>query len=111
MNTAFAIAAVCILVTGLFAVIVERTSERDKATRENRDLRATVARLEAENAALEQDNMRMASRLADIEPLDRPHLYVVDTPLHDDLAVETLRDELDEAFIEKMRGWGNEAGA
>lgn len=44
MTTAFVIAAVCILIAGLFAVIVERTNERDAARRR-------VAALSAELAA------------------------------------------------------------
>lgn len=44
MTTVFVIVAVCILVAGLFAVIVERTNERDEARAElaRRDREADV---------------------------------------------------------------------
>jgi vacuolar-type H+-ATPase subunit F/Vma7 len=60
MTTAFTITAALVLVAGLFAVIVERTTERDEA-------RETVRRLESEcneHAAVSAD---LARRLAEAE--------------------------------------------
>jgi hypothetical protein len=57
MTTAVVIAACCILITGLFAVIVERTNERDEA-------RTTAARLEAEANAHAAENARLTTELA-----------------------------------------------
>lgn len=52
MTTACIIAAVCILIAGLFAVIVERTTERDDA------------REAAERAGRERDAAETAARIA-----------------------------------------------
>lgn len=103
---AYILAAAC-----LVAVVVLWLRDRKHAAvaGENATLRAKVARLEAENDALNQDNMRMASELVDPEPLPRPHLYAVQTPLHDDLAVEQLRAELNDQWFSRMHGWGDEA--
>ena len=48
MTTAAIIAAVCILVAGLFAVIVERTNERDEARAEAERVEALLTELDAE---------------------------------------------------------------
>lgn len=54
MTTACVIAAVCILLCGLFAVIVERTNERDEA----RDNAARLSReLEAAEKSLAEERM------------------------------------------------------
>jgi hypothetical protein len=57
VTTAFVIAAAVLLITGLFAVIVERTNERDEA-------RTTATRLEAEANAHAAENARLTTELA-----------------------------------------------
>lgn len=64
MTTAILIAVACILVAGLFAVIVERTNERDEVLANyatevfaNARLKARLAELEAEADELHQENM------------------------------------------------------
>src|SRR5690348_8168064 len=58
MTTAAIIAAVCILVAGLFAVIVERTNERDEAreneARANRRADAVEAERDIANGLIER---------------------------------------------------------
>ena len=65
MTTACVIAAAVILLAGLFAVIVERTNERDEARDAFEHEAAANVVVKAENVRLEQDNMRMAVALAE----------------------------------------------
>jgi hypothetical protein len=74
MTTAIIIAVACILVAGLFAVIVERTDERDEALAnyatevfENARLRARLAELEAEADELNQENMALHLQLTETQ--------------------------------------------
>lgn len=98
MTTAILIAVACILGAGLFAVIVDRTNERDEALTNyatevfaNARLRARLAELEAEADELNQENMAlhdmqneadaMQARIAAGEPVPfrspRPSLSLV----------------------------------
>lgn len=109
MTTALVVAAALIFVAGLFAVIVERTNERDQA-------RYEVERLEAEVLGLCEDNMRMAADLVDAygQLQDAANSSVAEviqfptqrTPIHDDLAVEQLRAELNDEWFSRLHGWG-----
>jgi hypothetical protein len=77
-------------------------------------LRIRVAELEAHVAALDAENTELAVALgeAHVALWGKPerHLYAVETPLHDDLAVEQLRAQLDDEWFTRMQGWGNDAG-
>ena len=64
-NVAILVCAFLIIAAGLFAVIVERTNERDEARDAFEHEAAANVQLNAENARLEQDNMRMAVALAE----------------------------------------------
>lgn len=67
MTTACVIAAVCILLAGLFAVIVERTNERDEArdnaARLSRELEAAEWALAAERDVRRRTEARLATYL------------------------------------------------
>ena len=89
MTTACVIAAACILIAGLFAVIVERTNERDEA-REERD------RLERECNAHAAENARLTALTTPVPLLsivppqrDGGHddfpVADIDVPVHTDI--------------------------
>lgn len=81
LGVTFLVAAFCILIAGLFAVIVERTEDRDEA-------RKTVTRLGRELAAsdllvveLDAENMRLHAELTEAQiaagTVRVPSLHVV----------------------------------
>jgi hypothetical protein len=71
MTTACTIAAAVILIAGLFAVIVERTNERDDARAESarltREHDAEMAARDALVAELDQENARLHAELTDLQ--------------------------------------------
>lgn len=95
MTTAFVIAACCILIAGLFAVIVERTNERDEA-------RWMVDRLEAECNEHARVSASLAQQLTEAQIaggkiLPLPRLRAVPTqrlPIADiDIPIHTAVDD------------------
>jgi hypothetical protein len=94
MTTACIIAATLILIAGLFAVIVERTGERD-------DAREEIARRDREDAAHAERDL-LSGRVVDLPlpkptPVERPDLRVIppqrDATNADDAMWSALYDE------------------
>jgi hypothetical protein len=95
VTTLCVIAAACILIAGLFAVIVERTNERDEARDErdsalaqNADLLAEVDRFGELTDTLVGDALTLAAQLreANLRAWDAEH-----APLADVVPIEGLR--------------------
>lgn len=95
MTTLCVIAATCILIAGLFAVIVERTNERDQARDEHASARAQIRELLAEvdrfgelTDTLVGDALTLAAQLreANTRAWDAEH-----APLADVVPIEGLR--------------------
>lgn len=77
---------------------------------ENTALLARVAELEAECDELHQENMALHLQLTEAQLLagdTPPSLSIVrDSPIHDDLAVEELRAQLNDEWFNRLHGWG-----
>lgn len=101
MTTALVICAALIFIAGLFAVIVERTQERDEAME-------IAERLEAECNVHAAVSASLAAQLAEAQIAGGKVIPFPRSPIHDDLAVEQLRAELNDEWFQRLHGWGDD---